>query len=76
MSGTDLKQPVYLYDPDNLPGMHELGQSPQDALTNPTKPMLIPFHTLEINRDTYCVPLAYLKPEDFILVEGVKATDL
>lgn len=63
----DINHQVYLYDPDNLPGFHEI-KNPitfSDKAPVVTERMLIPFFELEINEEYFFIPQAYLCDSDF-----------
>lgn len=66
-----LDRPVYLYDPDNLPGFHQLGDTPfhvdEDGVT-PSQPSLLSIIEVVIDGHFYAVCMDSLGPEDFEVV--------
>lgn len=66
-----LDRHVYLYNPDNLPGFHELGDIPlhvdEDGV-RPSQPSLLSVIEVVIDGHLYAVCMDSLGPEDFEIV--------
>ena len=73
-----LNQEVFHYDPNCLPGIHQvensLDISDQGAFV--TTEMLLPTCSLEINREIYIFPLSYINENDLEVVPGKMIKDL
>jgi hypothetical protein len=67
-SATKLNSEVYLYNPDNLPGLHEIGQTTiaQTAIgPNFSFPCLANALTLDIDDKRYIIAMNGFTGEDF-----------
>lgn len=68
----------YYYDPDNLPGMHEVNEPykiNEDGRPVLTQRMKVPLIYVEIDEETYYFPTAYVRDnetENLIEVEGIE----
>lgn len=66
-----LDRHIYLYNPDNLPGFHELGDTPlqvdEDGV-RPSQPSLLSVIEVVIDGHLYAVCMDSLGPEDFEIV--------
>jgi hypothetical protein len=70
---------IYLYNPDNIPGLDdELSpvQNLGDALSQTEHMTLLPSHTIEVNGEYFVIPWGYLKEECFEVVSGKSSSDL
>jgi len=66
-----LDRRVYLYNPDNLPGFHELGDTPfhvDEDGARPSQPSLLSVVEVVIDGHSYAVCMDSLGPEDFEVV--------
>lgn len=68
MSGTELNSEVFLYNPDNLPGLHEIGPNPivmTEKGANLATPCLVNAITLDIDGSRYIIAMAGFTDVDF-----------
>ncbi|MGB3532771.1 MAG: DUF6602 domain-containing protein [Microcoleaceae cyanobacterium] len=67
-----LNDEVYLYDPDNLPGIHEVANffESNEKGVFATQKMQMPFSYIEIDGEIYFIPEAYIEPGDIELIQG------
>lgn len=74
LSARQLSRKGFLFNPDGLPGYHELGASPvirdDDGGVQPSAPALVPYASLVIDGDDYVIPLAALQETDLEPVGG------
>jgi hypothetical protein len=63
-----LDRKVFLYNPDDLPGLHELGSNPfiagEDG-AHTTRPCLVPTHEIAIDGHSYVLCMASFAVDDF-----------
>jgi hypothetical protein len=67
VSEQEANSEVFLYNPDNLPGVQELATpflKDEEGRLSTSAPCLIPFHSLVIDKEVYVVPSAYFSYED------------
>lgn len=63
-----LDRPVYLYNPDNLPGFHQLGDTPfhvDEGGVTPSQPSLLSIIEVVIDSHFYAICMDSLGAEDF-----------
>ncbi len=73
-----LNYEVYHYDPDGLPGMHEI-ESPIDfsgGRAVATKKMLSPSHWIEVDSDVYYFSWCYVESDSIEPIAGSSSKDL
>lgn len=68
----DMEVLVYLYDPDGLPGLHQVDNPFVifDKVPTPKERMLLPYINLTINGVGYYIPWAYLNKDDFEIAKA------
>ncbi|MCQ4088448.1 DUF6602 domain-containing protein [Saccharibacillus sp. JS10] len=74
----DVAYKVYYYNPDNLPGYHEVENPVRkdgDTYIMQVKSN-VPSHTITIDGENFIIPRAYFNEEDMQIREGVKSKDL
>ncbi|ODV56329.1 MULTISPECIES: DUF6602 domain-containing protein [Lysinibacillus] len=74
----DFNHQIYYYDPDNLPGLHEV-ENPIVMLEKgcvTSEKLKVPSHTITINGERFTFPMAYLSEEDFEVQIGKCINDL
>ncbi|WP_349361965.1 DUF6602 domain-containing protein [Paenibacillus sp. RC343] len=74
----DVAYKVYYYDPDDLPGYHEvenpiIKDGDDYILSNKLK---IPSQTISIDGESFIFPTAYITSKDMQVIEGVTSQDL
>ncbi|SFI42672.1 hypothetical protein SAMN05192551_1216 [Tindallia magadiensis] len=75
----ELKVPIYYYDPDNLPGLHQVevpfSRDDKGQFTT-TSRMRIPNCVITIDGEPYEFPQAYIEPEDLTIIPGKTPDEL
>lgn len=79
MHFAQLEESVYLYDPENLPGSHQVINPWQESATGGIEAstrMLVQWFSLTIDDADYFVPYSYIDEADFQVVPGMTPEDL
>ena len=75
----ELSNMVFFYDPENLPGFHEIANPVKITGKNtyePTQRMKAPFVLIDIDGDMYYIPHSYIEPDDLSIIPGKSVDDL
>lgn len=69
---------VYHYDPENLPGMHEVSNpiEKKEGRAYATERMLVPYHSIEVDHVIYVFAQCYLEDSDLEPIAGKTINDL
>lgn len=78
MQESELKQQVYLYNPDSLKGIHEI-ENPFEMVDGQyvaAEGLMIPLHSIVVNDEVFYCPAAYISEQDLEIIEGKTYDDL
>jgi hypothetical protein len=70
---------VHAYDPDNLPGLHQVDNpivKTASGGAEPRIPMLIPSQWIEVDGEVFYIPWVYVTQADYEIMTGITRGDL
>jgi hypothetical protein len=76
---SELKQMVYFYNPEDLPGLHQVTNpitKVQNGRASTTEKMSIPGNYITIDQEVYYYPTAYFTQDDYEVIKGKTYNDL
>jgi hypothetical protein len=75
---SDLNSFVYLYNPDNLKGVHEVDKPFEEVNGKlvSSKEIFAPWHIIFVDGECIFFPMSCLRDDDFEKVEGITVADL